>query len=230
MPNGGRPLQFRLMARQESPNSQQSVQFIQGWLKQIGIDAKVSVVEENRLTDIIGQGEFDMFEWGWVVDPDPAYQLSVFTCAQRSYKSPGGEVSPGLSDSFYCNPAYDKLYDEQSKTIDPNRRAELIKQMQAMVYQDAPYVVTFYYDDLQAYRSDRFSGFVPQPDPGGVLAFQWGTFSYQRIGPPQAAATGSGGGGSSLPVILIGAVVVLAAAGGGLLLARRRSATQDERE
>jgi peptide/nickel transport system substrate-binding protein len=230
MPDGGRPLQFRLLARQESPNSQQSVQFIQGWLKQIGIDAKTQVVEENRLTDLIGQGEFDMFEWGWVVDPDPAYQLSVFTCGQRSYKSAGGEISPGLSDSFYCNREYDKLYEQQSKTIDPNRRAELIKQMQAMVYQDAPYVVTFFYDDLQAYRSDRFTGFVPQPDPGGVLTFQWGTYSYQRIGPPETAATASGGGGSSLPVLLLGAVVVLAAVGGGLLVARRRSATRDERE
>jgi peptide/nickel transport system substrate-binding protein len=228
MPGGGQPLRFRLMARQESPNSQQAVQFIKGWLKQIGIDAKTQVIEENRLTDVIGQGEYDMFEWGWVVDPDPSYQLSVFTCGQRSYKAAGGEVTPGLSDSFYCNPAYDRLYAEQSRTIDPNRRAELVKQLQAMVYQDAPYVVTWYYDDLQAYRSDRFTGFVAQPEPDGVLTFQWGTFSYQQIGPPQAAAASKGG--SSMPVILLGVVVLAAAVGGGLLLARRRSATRDERE
>lgn len=186
------------------------------------------MVEENRLTDLIGQGEFDMFEWGWVVDPDPSYQLSVFTCGQRSYKAAGGEVTPALSDSFYCNPEYDRLYAEQGRTIDPNRRAELVKQMQALVYQDAPYVVTWYYDDLQAYRSDHFAGFVAQPEPDGVLTFQWGTYSYQRIGPPQAAAASEGG--SSLPIVLVGVVVLLAAVGGGLLLARRRSTTQDERE
>ena len=45
---------------------------------------------EDALTEIIGQGKFDMFEWGWVVEPDPNYQLSTFTCANRSYKD-GGE-------------------------------------------------------------------------------------------------------------------------------------------
>ena len=30
-----------------------------------------------------------MFEWGWVVEPDPNYQLSTFTCANRSYKDGG---------------------------------------------------------------------------------------------------------------------------------------------
>ncbi len=31
------------------------------------------------------------------------------------------------------------------------------RQMQKMLYDDAPYIVTFYYDNLQAYRSDRFT-------------------------------------------------------------------------
>jgi peptide/nickel transport system substrate-binding protein len=228
MPNGGRPLRFRLFARQESAESQQSSQFIKGWLRDIGIAVDVRVVEANRLTEIIGQGEFDMFEWGWVVEPDPNYQLSTFTCGSRSYKS-GGTVTANLSDSFYCNPAYDKLYEQQAVTIDPARRAQIVKDMQRMLYEDAPYVMTYYYDDLQAYRSDRFAGFVPQPDPGGVLLFQYGTYSYRNIGSPSQLAAAGGDGGSALPLVLIGAVVVLAAVG-GLLVVRRRSATQDERE
>jgi peptide/nickel transport system substrate-binding protein len=89
-------------------------------------------------------------------------------------------------------------------------------------------VVTFYYDELQAYRSDRFTGFRPQPDPGGVVLFQYGTYSYLNITTPQAAAGGDGGG-SSLPLILAGgAVAVLGAA--GVLFALRRRSTVDERE
>jgi peptide/nickel transport system substrate-binding protein len=228
MPDGGRPLRFRLLARQESNTSQQSVQFIQGWLRDIGIATDVKVVEENRLTEIIGQGEFDMFEWGWVVEPDPDYQLSTFTCGSRSYKS-GGEVTANLSDSFYCNPAYDKLYEQQKVTIDPAKRAEIVKQMQRMLYVDAPYVVTAYYDDPQAYRSDRFTGFQPQPDPDGVVLFQYGTYSYRNIGPPQAGASGDGDGGSGVPLIPIAAGVAVVGAAGVLLALRRRS-TQDERE
>ena len=227
MPDGSRPLRFRLFARQESNTSQQSVQFMQGWLRDIGIATEVKVVEENRLTEIIGQGEFDMFEWGWVVEPDPDYQLSTFTCGSRSYKS-GGDVLANLSDSFYCNPEYDKLYEQQKVTIDPAKRAEIVKQMQRMLYVDAPYVVTFYYDELQAYRSDRFAGFLAQPDPGGVVLFQYGTYSYRNIATPQAAAaTGDDGGGLPIVPIAVGVAVVGAV---GVLLALRRRSTQDERE
>jgi peptide/nickel transport system substrate-binding protein len=227
MPNGGRPLRFRLFARQESNTSQQSVQFMQGWLRDIGIATDVKVIEENRLTEVIGQGEFDMFEWGWVVEPDPDYQLSTFTCGARSYKSDGNVVA-NLSDSFYCNPEYDKLYEQQKTTIDPARRAQIVKDMQRILYLDAPYVMTYYYDDLQAWRSDRFSGFKPQPDPGGVVLFQYGTYSYRAIGPPQQAGAG-GDGGSSLPLALIGGAVAVVGAA-GVLLALRRRATRDERE
>jgi peptide/nickel transport system substrate-binding protein len=229
MPNGGRPLRFRLHGRQESSNSQQAVPFFQGWLRDIGIATDVKIVEENRLNELIAQGEFDLFEYGWVVEPDPDYQLSTFTCASRSYKS-GNDITANLSDSFYCNPEYDKLYEQQKVTIDPARRAEIVKQMQRILYVDAPYVVTYYYDELQAYRSDRFTGFVPQPDPGGVLLFSYGTFSYRNITTPQAAAAaGDDGGGSSLPLILVGgAVAVLGAA--GVLFALRRRSSMDERE
>ncbi|MET0228447.1 MAG: ABC transporter substrate-binding protein [Actinomycetes bacterium] len=229
MPDGSRPLKFRLFARQESNTSQQSVQFMQGWLRDIGIATEVKVVEENRLTEIIGQGEFDMFEWGWVVEPDPDYQLSTFTCGSRSYKS-GGDVLANLSDSFYCNTAYDKLYEQQKVTIDPAKRADIVKQMQKLLYDDAPYVVTFYYDELQAYRSDRFAGFLPQPDPGGVLLFQmYSTYSYRNITTPQAAAASSDDGGSGVPVIPI-AIGVAVLGGAGVLLAMRRRSTRDERE
>jgi peptide/nickel transport system substrate-binding protein len=162
-----------------------------------------------------------------VVEPDPDYQLSTFTCGSRSYKS-GGDVLANLSDSFYCNPAYDKLYEQQKVTIDPGQRAEIVKQMQKMLYDDAPYVVTFYYDELQAYRSDRFAGFKPQPDPGGVVLFQYGTYSYLNIDTPQASASGDGDGGG-VPLIPIG-IGVAVLGGAGVLLALRRRSTQDERE
>ena len=61
-----------------------------------------------------------MFEWGWVVEPDPDYQLSTFLCPSRSTKD-GGTISAGLSDRFYCNPAYDALYEQQSTTTDAER-------------------------------------------------------------------------------------------------------------
>ncbi len=231
MPDGTRPLKFRLVARQESAASQQAVRLIQAWLKDIGIGTEVKVVAEDNLSELIGQGKFDMFEWGWVVEPDPDYQLSTFTCGNRSYKD-SGQVYANLSDSFYCNPAYDALYAKQSGQIDPGERDATVKQMQQMLYDDAPYAVLYYYDNLQAY-SDKFTGFVAQPADHGILLFQYGTWSYQNIhlasADKPAGSAGTTSSGSSSTPLLIGIVVLLLAGLGaaGVLIRRRRTGDED---
>ncbi|GAA3803901.1 ABC transporter substrate-binding protein [Sphaerisporangium flaviroseum] len=227
----GKKLSLRLFTRQESQESQNTGEFVKGWLKDVGIDVKVKVVSEDALTEIIGRGEFDMYEWGWVVEPDPDYQLSVFTCGKRSYKD-GNAIYADLSDSFYCNPAYDKLYEAQSGETDPAKRAEMVKQMQQMVYEDAAYAITYYYDDNVAYRSDRWTGFVPQPDPDGSVLFQYGTYSYLNLQPVAAARKDAASSGSNTGLLVgIGAGVVLLGAAAVLVFSRRRrTATADERE
>jgi peptide/nickel transport system substrate-binding protein len=226
-PSSGKKLTFRLFGRDDSPTSKDSVQYIQGWLQQIGIQANVQIVSENKLTEIIGNGEYDMFEWGWVVEPDPDYQLSTFLCSSRSTKS-GSTISAGLSDSYYCNPAYDALYAQQSTTTDPKARTAIVMQMQKMLYDDAPYAVTYYYANLEAYRSDRFTDFKPQPIPDGSLLFQYGSYSYRGIVPVSQASGTSSGTSRGLWVGLgAGALVVLGL--GGVLAARSRR-TADDRE
>ncbi len=234
MPGGGRQLSFRLLGRSNSQTSQQSVQFVAGWLEDIGVQVKTKIVSEDALTEIIGEGKFDMFEWGWVVEPDPNYQLSTFTCANRSYKD-GGSVFANLSDSFFCDKRYDQLFAQQAGQIDPAERAATVKEMQRIVYEQAPYVITFYYDNLEAYRSDRFTGLLPQPEPDGSLLFQYGTASYRSVRPVTAddaapAASGGGGsgssasdGGSSTPFVAGGVVAgLLVLAGAGFVVARGR--------
>ena len=114
--NGAR-LDFRLFGRSDSPTSKKAVEYIKRYLADVGIAANVSLISEDALTEKIGQGEFDMFEWGWVVEPDPNYQLSTMTCGSRSYED-GGSVLAGLSDSFYCNPKYDELFAAQGSETD----------------------------------------------------------------------------------------------------------------
>jgi peptide/nickel transport system substrate-binding protein len=239
MPGGGKPLSFRLYGRSNSQTSQQTVQFVAGWLKDVGIDVKTKIVSEDALTEIIGEGKYDMFEWGWVVEPDPNYQLSTFTCANRSYKD-GGQVYANLSDSFYCDKQYDALNQQQSEQIDPTQRAATVKQMEKMLYDAAPYVITTYYNNLEAYRSDKFTGFLPQPEPNGSLLFQYGTASYRNI-EPVSEATKSDGGGRNKPVaaedssssgaVITGVVIAVIVVGGVVfLLMRNRRRTQADVE
>jgi peptide/nickel transport system substrate-binding protein len=226
----GKKLSLRLFTRQESHESQSTGEYVKNWLKDIGIDVQLKVVSEDALTEIIGKGDFDMYEWGWVVEPDPDYQLSVMTCAKRSYKD-GDAVYADLSDSFYCNPDYDKLYQEQSGETDPVKRADIVKQMQQKVYDDVPYALTYYYDDNVAYRSDRWTGFVPQPTPDGSLLFQYGTYSYLSLQPTSTEKKIAASDGSSTGLAVgIGAGVIVLGAGALLFFRRRRTVTADERE
>ncbi|GAB1820500.1 ABC transporter substrate-binding protein [Herbidospora sp. RD11066] len=224
---------LRLFARQESQDSQSTAEFVKSWLKEIGIDVTVKVMSEDTLTEVIGQGNYDMFEWGWVVEPDPDYQMSVFTCGKRSYQD-GDAIYADLSDSFYCNDAYDKLYEEQAGETDRTKRAELAKQMQQLVYDDAAYAITYYYDDLVAYRSDRWTGFTAQPSPDGSLLFQYGIHSYLTMAPNTATeeqTAVSSDSGTSVGLIVAIVIGVLVIGGAGFLVLRRRSTVSaDDRE
>ena len=66
--------------------------------------------------------------------------------------------------------------------------------MQQILYDNAVYVVTFYYDNLEAYRSDRFTNVQPQPVPNGSLIFQYGTYTYRNVTPVTEATAGQGTG------------------------------------
>jgi peptide/nickel transport system substrate-binding protein len=227
MPDGSPIGKLRLFARSDSETSQATMAFFKEWLADVKIDSTVSAMESSKLTNVILDGEFDAFEWGWYVEPDPDSILSYFTCDQRG----------GWSDSWYCDPDYDRLYEEQNRELDDARRAEIVKQMQEMLYEDAPYLNTAYNQIGEAYRSDRWEGFVPQPNPGGVLLFQYGHANYLNLAPagtssndPDAADGGSGGGVDTGDALMYGggALLVGGALVGGLLAYRRSHADQRE--
>ena len=228
MPDGSPIGTLRLYARGESPESVNTMEFFHEWLDDLGIDSEVTNMESGKLTNVILEGNYDIFQWGWYVEPDPDSILSYFTCGQRG----------GWSDSWYCDKRYDRLYNEQhSETNDAQRVAE-VKKMEKQIYYDAPYLVTVYDRIGEAYRSDRWTGFVPQPDPGGVLLFQYGVYNYVHIKPvastEASAGSGSASGSSNTTAIvvssLIGGLVLFVA--GGLIgsWAGYRRATQRLRE
>jgi peptide/nickel transport system substrate-binding protein len=169
--------------------------------------------------------------------------LDYLTCGQRG----------NWSDSWYCNEEYDALYEQQHVEMDDAARQDQVKQMQEILYRDAPYLVTAYSSVGQAFRSDRFACFQPQPDPGGVWLMQYGSNNYVNLRPAAdagdcdgiatavGAVTGSGGSGgtsgggsddegmSTAAMIGIGVLAGIAVVGGGMVLMRRR-ATVDDRE
>ena len=80
-----------------------------------------------------------------------------------------------------------RLYQQQNAEIDDAARVEQVKQMQQILFKDAPYLVTAYSAIGEAVRSDRFACFQPQPDPGGIWLFQYGVHNYLNIRPAEQA-------------------------------------------
>jgi peptide/nickel transport system substrate-binding protein len=235
LPNGKPIGTLRLAARSDSPTSLHTMDYFKQWLADIGIKSSVATYSSSQLTDEILKGNFDAFQWGWYVEPDPDSMLSYMTTSQLG----------AWSDSWYSNKEYDTLYAQQHVETDHAKRVEDVKKMQEILYRDSPYLVTAYSAISEAVRSDRFACFVPQPNPGGVWLEQYGVYNYVHMKP--AATSGetdcdeasgltgavqstSGGDDSSSTgpfLIGLGALVVVALVGGGVVLMRRRATVGD---
>jgi peptide/nickel transport system substrate-binding protein len=148
----GQSLEMRLQFSADSAEYARDADLIASWLGEVGIKATPEAVDADTLIGATtGVGDFDLVIWGWGGDPDPDFILSIMLCEQFAVG--------GWSDSGYCNAEYDQLYLDQQQAADPAERQQLIHRMQEMLYQDLPYIVLYNYDELYAYRSDRFTGF-----------------------------------------------------------------------
>jgi len=152
--------------------------------------------------------------------------LSYFTCDAVS-KDPKNPTNY-YNDASWCDKTYSALYNEQKSELDPAKRRAIVQRMLLRFYESATYVPLYYEADLQAYRTDRFTGWVRQPAETGPVLFTNSSQTYANLRPVSAASKGGGGGGGSGAIIAIVVAAVVVLGGIGLVLARRRSA--DERE
>jgi len=129
----------------------------QGWAE-IGIKAEQKAMDSDAVwtqitgTDGVAYDQFDLAIWDWVPLIDPDFILSCMLCSQLG----------GWSDTGYCNEEYDALYDEQAITVETEARAEIVKEMQQIVFDDSPYIVLYYVNALDAHTTG-WDGFLMSP-------------------------------------------------------------------
>lgn len=238
MPDGsGKKLDFRFFFPSDDETYSRDVQFIKEWLKDIGINATATPKSEDELTPIENKGQFDLIIWAWTPYADPTAMMSYLTCDQVPKKPDDGLYN----DAFFCDQEYDRLFNAQKIELDGATRVDLVHQALQRFYDEAPYVVLYKQDTVEAYRNDRYTGFVRQPAETGPVIYTQSDPSYTLIKPISADTSGSSGsgtqasgssdsGGSSntglIIAIIVGIVVVV---GGGIFVVRRRQ-TADERE
>lgn len=220
----GKPIVLRLWATKASAESQRAAKLIAGWFRKVGVGTEVAVWDEGVYYDAIWNYEgdtfvpdFDMYLWYWDGYVEAGQNYSCFTTAQIENNN----------EFAWSNEEFDRLDEVQMTTIDPDERAEVVKQMQEVMYEDSPCIVLAHPYKLEAYRTDKWTGWQRAGYGQGPAFFAGAVpYLYQNVEPKTGTATG-GGASSTWIVALV--VVAIAAAGVAILLVlrgRRRRAEE----
>ena len=226
LPGGGDDINLVYAIRTESQVAAPVAEFVSGWLEEIGIGTTQKPMNDSTLIEVIGKGEYDLFHWGWTpfVDPDP--MLSYFTCGQLS--SDPENPTDYYNDASWCDAQYDADYKAQNVELDPAKREEIVHGMLRRMYDAAVYHVLYYEGDQQAYRTDRFDGWLRQPADTGPVLFSNTSPTYVNL--TQVEGSGDSGGGGMSTVAIVGLVAVAIAGGALILYFIRRRSSAGERE
>lgn len=252
MDKEGKEINLRLYFPDSNDDFPKIAAFIKDWFGSLGIGVNPAKFDNDTLTEKLlppegdGKAEYDMFIWDWVGAVDPDGLISVLITSQIG----------SSSDSLWSNAQYDQLYEQQKNETDQTKRHDEIAQMQEIFYEQAPYHILYYGQNLHAYRTEKFVGWQNQP-ANGVPLFGNGSFGYNvlqdasKVTPPpptqapqQPAASGAGGSvaaastpptspnpvetssGSSLPLILGFVALIAVLAVAGVALRARGSAAR----
>jgi peptide/nickel transport system substrate-binding protein len=212
----GKPIVLRLMVATDGPPEQIEAKLIVGWLEQLGLTIRLSIIDSGTLTSTIYNGHgstwkpnYDLVVSGWTGYYDPGQTLDCLTTPEIG----------NLDEPYWSNAQYDRLAVEQATTVDPQQRRQLIWQMQQIMYQQTPWIPLVYYEDLEAVNTAKWTGWAQQIG-GPAWNCEGYIATYLDLRPVAAtSAKGGGIGGTTIAVIVVVAIAVI----GAVVLIRRRA-------
>ncbi|MGI8936338.1 MAG: peptide ABC transporter substrate-binding protein [Phormidesmis sp.] len=150
-----------------NPVRQETQSLVQENLRAVGIEVEIRQVAVDDFfsadpaqTRSINHFYADMQEYNAGSDtPDPAIYMSWWLCdeiasLENKWQKP--------NNARYCNPEYDKLWTQASKELDPQKRAQLFQQMNAILAEDVA-VIPIVWRAVTNGVSDRITGIDPTP-------------------------------------------------------------------
>jgi peptide/nickel transport system substrate-binding protein len=131
---------------------------IQADLEAVGFDVTIETYEWNTFLGIVNPGlgeDVDMAEMAWMTnDPDV---LPFLTLRTGAWPEEGG-----FNSSYYSNEEVDELLEAARVETDIEARGDLYKQMQEIVYEDAPWIFVANWQQ-NAVTTQAVQGFSLQP-------------------------------------------------------------------
>jgi len=156
----GQPLTFRISWPTDSTIAPRMARMLSEMWATIGIGTQLQAVDPDALTaQCCPAFDYDIMLWGWTTASDPAFLLDIMT----SFGIP-----TGTNETGYADPTYDAKYQQQAIELNVQKRKQIVWDMQRQVHDAITYIIPFYPKVLQAYRTDRFSGWVTNTPRLGI--------------------------------------------------------------
>ena len=219
----GKPIVLRLETPTGVPSGATESKLIAGWLEQLGLTIKLSVIDSGALDSAVynahgttWEPNFDLVVWSWVGDFDAGQTLGILTTSAFGVDN----------DSFWSNAEFDRLAVAQASAVDPAQRQALIWRMQQVMYQQTPWIVLLYPDSFEAYNTAKWTGWSQLWGTGPAWDCFGNIDSYLNVRPRAAAAAAGGTGTAFIALIVVVAVVV--GAGVVVVLVRRHTRRVEE--
>ncbi len=116
------------------PQDYETAIAVQSMLKKVGVKVKVTTMEwPTYVNRILKTDNYDMYLVGW----SPSTGEAIWVLDPLLTK---GSI---FNLSYYYNPEFEKILDEAKKTIDPDKRHELLAKAQDIVVKDAPWIFLY---------------------------------------------------------------------------------------
>ncbi|MEO1621197.1 MAG: peptide ABC transporter substrate-binding protein, partial [Cyanobacteria bacterium J06632_3] len=170
-----------------NPVRQQTQQMVRDDLREIGMEVEIRRVLVDAFfsadpAQVRSLNHFyaDMQEYNAGSDtPDPAIYMSWWLCdeiaaLENKWQKP--------NNARYCNEEYDKVWEQASKELDPDKRAQLFQRMNTILIQDVA-VIPLVRRAVTNGVSDRITGVDPTPWDAST----WDIGTWQLANAPEEA-------------------------------------------
>lgn len=136
----GEAFAFTIGVDRGNPTRERVALIAQQAYEALGMDVEVQVDEWPVYVEKLLGGQWVAHVGFWVLPPDP--DLTNYYAPDQSFNT-----------VHYNNPRVTELLQQGRATADPEERAAIYKELQAVMYDDPPGVIMFYPQDIQAMRA-----------------------------------------------------------------------------
>jgi len=157
----GKPFRFSLITNNGNIPRQNVAVLVQRQLKEIGIEVDIALYEwAVFIRDKINARDFEACVLGWSLSLDP----DIYEIWHSS------QIKDGFNFVGYQNPEVDALIEAGRTEYDREKRKEIYRKIQELIYQDQPYTFLYVPEEIAALHKGEFK--IKKVDARGEVSLE----------------------------------------------------------